>query len=175
MENKIAILYSTVDGQTLKICTHIAQFLENKGFATDLFEITAFTKSVAVYSTVIIGASIRYGKHNKVVTQFVLNHKSALDQIKTAFFSVNLVARNASKNTFNTNPYVVKYLKTLGWTPQIIDVFAGQLDYSAYVFWDKIMIKLIMKLTHGPTKAKHPIEFTDWGRVEDFSLQLIQN
>lgn len=31
-----------------------------------------------------------------------------------------------------------------------------------------------MKLTNSATKAKHPIEFTDWGHVEDFSLQLIQ-
>lgn len=89
-------MYSTVDGQPLKICSHIAPVLENKGFVTDLFEITAFTKSVTAYSTVTIGAGIRYGKHNKVVTQFIVKHKSELEQIKTAFFSVNLVTRNAN-------------------------------------------------------------------------------
>lgn len=28
------------------------------------------------------------------------------------------------------------------------------------------MIKLIMKLTNGPTRSENPIEFTDWERVE---------
>jgi menaquinone-dependent protoporphyrinogen oxidase len=37
------------------------------------------------------------------------------------------------------------------------------------------MIKLIMKMTKGPTKSDKPIEFTDWDRVKDFAIKISQN
>ncbi len=174
MNKRIAIIYSTVDGQTLKICQQIAEYLDNLGFKTDIFEITSFTETIPKYSKLIIGASIRYGKHNKNVTQFIQKHRNALEQINTAFFSVNLVARKSDKNTYESNPYVVKYFEKIDWKPQIIDVFGGCLNYSLYSFTDKLMIKLIMKITKGPTKSDKPIEYTDWQRVKDFTTKITQ-
>ncbi|WP_299780682.1 menaquinone-dependent protoporphyrinogen IX dehydrogenase [uncultured Formosa sp.] len=174
MNKKVGIIYSTTDGQTLKICQRIAEHLKNSGFSTDIIEISAFKDSVSKYPKLIIGASIRYGKHSKKVTAFIQKHKNALDQIDVAFFSVNLVARKSDKNRFNTNPYVIKYFKQLDWTPKIIDVFAGTLDYKSYSFLDRIMIKLIMKMTDGPTSTNTPIEYTDWDRVKAFSIKISQ-
>ena len=34
------------------------------------------------------------------------------------------------------------------------------------------MIKLIMKLTGGPTKSVQPIEYTNWKKVDDFGLRI---
>ncbi|MFB9055788.1 menaquinone-dependent protoporphyrinogen IX dehydrogenase [Mariniflexile ostreae] len=172
MTKRVAILYSTVDGHTFKICQRIAQHLENSGFKVDLMEISSFTDAISKYSRVIIGASVRYGKHRKEVTTFIEKHQMELNQIKTGFFSVNLVARKQDKNTFYSNPYVVKYFKRLAWKPKVIDVFAGRLDYDAYSFIDRLMIKLIMKMTNGPTKSKKPIDYTDWQRVKDFSDKM---
>jgi menaquinone-dependent protoporphyrinogen oxidase len=175
MNKKTGIIYSTTDGQTLKICQRIAEHLANSGFKTDLIEISSFTDDISEYSKLIIGASIRYGRHSKKVTAFIQQHNIELEQIDTAFFSVNLVARKSNKNTFDSNPYVVKYFKQLDWEPNIIDVFAGRLDYNAYSFLDRLMIKLIMKITKGPTKSKGPIEYTDWKRVEDFATRISVN
>ncbi|WP_373941492.1 hypothetical protein OEG92_17950 [Polaribacter sejongensis] len=36
------------------------------------------------------------------------------------------------------------------------------------------MIKLIMRLTDGPTKSKEPIEFTNWKKVNDFGIKISQ-
>jgi menaquinone-dependent protoporphyrinogen oxidase len=85
------------------------------------------------------------------------------------------VARKSNKNTFDSNPFVVKYLKRLDWKPKTTDVFAGRLDYNAYSFVDRLAIKLIMKITKGPTKSKGPIEYTDWKRVEDFATRISVN
>lgn len=174
MKKRIGILYSTVDGQTLKICKRIADILKEKGYSIDLMEISRFNKSVLDYSTLIIGASIRYGKHNKKVTQFIRKNISDLEKVRTAFFSVNLVARKVGKNTHDTNPYVIKYFNQLDWKPAIIDVFAGRLDYDSYSLLDRLMIMLIMKITKGPTKTDEPIEYTDWKRVEDFTIKIYQ-
>jgi len=175
MNKRIGIVYSTTDGQTLKICQRIAEHIENLGFKTDIIEISLFNARISDYSKLIIGASIRYGKHNKRVSEFIKKNKYELEKIDTAFFSVNLVARKIDKNTLDNNPYVVKFFDQLDWKPKIIDVFAGQLDYSLYPFIDRIMIKMIMKITKGPTKSDKPIEYTDWDRVDDFSSKICLN
>ena len=50
------------------------------------------------YSKIVIGASIRYGKHSKEVYDFIKRNKQALDSKPNAFFSVNVVARKPAKN-----------------------------------------------------------------------------
>jgi menaquinone-dependent protoporphyrinogen oxidase len=175
MNKRIGIIYSTTDGLTLKICQQISEYVENLGFKTDVIEISSFKHTITDYSKLIIGASIRCGRHNKKVTEFIKKYKNDLEQIETAFFSVNLVARKEDKNTFDTNPYVVKFFDRLDWNPKIIDVFAGRLDYDSYSFFDRLMIRLIMKITKGPTKSDKPIEYTDWDRVKDFSIKMTMN
>lgn len=129
----------------------------------------ATSNDLQTYDEIVIGASIRYGKHRQYVTQFVNQNKQVLADKNTAFFSVNLVARKAEKSTATTSPYVIKFLQLTNWQPTAVDVFAGKLDYSKYGFFDTIMIKFIMKVTKGPTHSDKPIEFTDWQRVTDFA------
>ncbi|WP_159023728.1 menaquinone-dependent protoporphyrinogen IX dehydrogenase [Formosa sp. L2A11] len=172
MERKIGIVYFSVDGQTKKICEKINAIFKAEQLETRLYSLEDFNANILEFHTLIIGASIRYGKHNQRVFDFISKHKTDLNTIKTAFFSVNLVARKVDKNSASTNPYVIKFIKRLNWKPDFLEVFAGKLDYKSYAFFDKIMIKLIMKLTDGPTKSDHPIEFTDWDKVARFGLQI---
>jgi menaquinone-dependent protoporphyrinogen oxidase len=146
--------------------------LHQKQISPKLYSIDTFKDNILDFDLLIIGASIRYGKHNEKITKFILDNRSSLDQIKTAFFSVNLVARKADKNLPDTNPYLIKFIKLVNWKPDYLDVFAGKLDYKSYPFFDRIMIKLIMKMTKGPTKTDQPIEYTDWNRVKNFCLKI---
>ncbi len=134
MEVKTVIIYSSVDGQTLKICTKLKQELLQNGQEAALFSIQDFHEDVTKYDRVIIGSSIRYGVHNEKIIEFINTHKKQLDTKRTAFFSVNLVARKPEKRTPETNPYVIKFFKTIDWTPTIVEVFAGKLDYKKYSF-----------------------------------------
>jgi len=173
MEQKIGIIYATVDGQTLKICNYIIDSLRQKQKKVEMYSIDDFNGNITDYDILIIGASIRYGVHNEKISKFILNNKEALNTIKTAFFSVNLVARKPDKNLPDTNPYLVKFIEKINWRPDVLDVFAGKLDYKSYPFWDRIMIKLIMKMTKGPTKTDQPIEYTDWNRVDAFTSKIL--
>lgn len=172
MNTKIGILYSTVDGQTLKICTQIKEVLEEKGNSVEMFRIENFDKKVSDFDKFIIGSSIRYGKHNSNIIAFINEHKKALDNTKNAFFSVNLVARKPEKASPETNPYYIKFLKEINWIPNISAVFAGKLDYQKYPFTDRIMIQLIMWMTKGPTNTKTKIEYTDWDKVNEFAVLM---
>jgi len=172
MKTKIGILYSTVDGQTLKICNEIKEVLVKKGNTVELFSIEDFDRKVTDFDKFVIGASIRYGKHNLKIIDFITNNKAALEKTENAFFSVNLVARKPEKASPETNPYFIKFMKEINWTPDKSAVFAGKLDYQKYPFTDRLMIQLIMWMTNGPTNPKTKIEYTDWDKVKEFAVTL---
>ena len=169
---KTLILFSTTDGQTKIICEKIHKLLKNR----DLIKLISIDQyeniNVQDFDTVVVGASIRYGKHSPQIQNFIKENKKILDKIKTAFFSVNVVARKPEKNSPLTNPYVIKFLRKLDWKPNITAVFAGKINYPSYKFVDKQMIRLIMYITKGPTDTSKSFEFTDWSKVEGFSKDL---
>jgi len=169
MSNKIGILFATVDGQTLKICNFIKEELQQQNKNVEVFSIDNFNSDIANFDTFVIGSSIRYGVHHEKIIDFIKNHKKELDATKTVFFSVNLVARKPEKNTPETNPYVIKFFKIIDWKPNIVEVFAGKLDYKKYPFWDRIMIQFIMWMTKGPTNKNTKIEYTNWEKVTQLS------
>jgi len=169
---KTLMIYSSVDGQTLKICDFLQKELLNLKQKIDLYSIVDFNKDPNQYDKIIIGSSIRYGVHNEKIIEFINTHKTLLDTKKTAFFSVNLVARKPAKNQPDTNPYVIKFFKKIDWKPTIVEVFAGKLDYKKYGLFDRVMIKFIMWMTKGPTDTNTEIEYTDWDHVKAFALKL---
>ena len=166
------ITYSSTDGHTKKICERINKIL-NDGNPAKLLSLEDAKKlDLSNFEKIIIGASIRYGKHSKELYKFINLNKNILDQKKCAFFSVNVVARKPEKNTAETNPYINKFLKISKWKPNKISVFAGKVDYPNYNFFDKYIIKFIMFVTKGPTDTSRSYEFTDWSKVDEFSEEL---
>ncbi|TKB46976.1 menaquinone-dependent protoporphyrinogen IX dehydrogenase [Ferrimonas sediminicola] len=169
---RILILYSTVDGQTRKIAQRIQSRLEATENQVQLAEIDHPPKDMTGFDTLVVGASIRYGHYRPAVLTFVRDNLGLLERKRSAFFSVNLVARKPEKSSADSNPYVAKFLKLVPWRPQLLDVFAGSLDYPALGFWDRHIIRFIMWITKGPTDPSTVREFTDWGRVEAFADRL---
>lgn len=172
MTKKTALLYSTIDGQTLKICNEIVAVFKKNNLEIDVFSVDDLNIKVSNYDTFIIGSSIRYGVHHEKIIQFIKDNKQQLDKVKTAFFSVNLVARKPEKNKANTNPYVIKFFKNIDWKPTVVEVFAGLLNYKKYKTFDRIMIQFIMWITKGPTDKNTKIEYTNWEQVNTFANLL---
>ncbi|MDA7697525.1 menaquinone-dependent protoporphyrinogen IX dehydrogenase [Gammaproteobacteria bacterium] len=166
------IIYSTTDGQTLEICKKIFSKL-NVSESSNIIHISkAEGLDLNQFDKIIIGASIRYGKHKPELYEFIKKNITCLEAKENAFFSVNVVARKPEKNTPETNPYMQKFLELSPWSPKKLAVFAGKIDYPKYKFIDKHMIRLIMWITNGPTDVKNTYEFTDWNGVDEFSKQL---
>ena len=169
---KLLIIYSTTDGHTRSICERL------QGIAADTNDVTLVAMAeradidIAPFDKVVIGASIRYGKHQQEVFEFITRNQAALEAKPNAFFSVNVVARKPEKNTPETNPYLQKFLKKIAWQPQNLAVFAGKIDYPRYGFMDRTMIRFIMWMTKGPTDPTLTIEFTDWDKVDEFGRRI---
>ena len=166
------IIYSSTDGQTKKICEAIKDNLPSN----DKIKIISLNEASDINlenaKKIIIGASIRYGRHSRKVEHFVIKNKKILQEKKTAFFSVNVVARKNEKSTPETNPYVINFLAKTKWNPNKVAVFAGKVDYPNYNFINKNVIRFIMLITKGPTNTKNSYEFTNWDMVKKFALEL---
>jgi menaquinone-dependent protoporphyrinogen oxidase len=169
----ILIIYSTTDGHTLEICLRLRQIIQKQNNKVILVSIGKVNSiELNTFDKIVIGASIRYGKHSKLIYHFIKQNEQILDSKPNAFFSVNLVARKAEKRQADTNPYVKKFLKEISWQPRNLAVFAGKIEYHKYSLFDRSMIRMIMWITKGPTDLDTSIDFTDWAQVEDFG-QLI--
>ena len=169
------IIYSSTDGHTKTICERITNFSNDKDMVKIISLNEVFKFEISKFDKIIIGASIRYGKHSKELYKFIRSNKDILDRKSTTFFSVNVVARKSEKNTPETNPYIKKFLKISNWSPKKIAVFAGKVDYPKYGLFDRYIIKFIMFITNGPTDTSKSYEFTDWSKVDNFARELWHN
>lgn len=170
---KILLIYSTIDGHTRQICQRIQAHLERQHHQVSLVALDKSSdQDLLLFDKIVIGASIRYGKHHPDLIAFLQRNGALLSARPTGFFSVNLVARKPDKNQPDTNPYMIKLLGNLVWQPRKLAVFAGKIDYPRYTFFDRQIIRFIMWLTHGPTGSRDTIDYTDWGQVEAFANEI---
>ena len=169
----ILLLYHGIYGHTRKICESMQAEIVATGRPAD---VVAIAESAEVeferYDVIVIGAAIRNGKHSPTVLEFIRRQQPMLESRSNAFFSVNLVARKPAKNTPATNPYVKAFLARSPWKPQLVGVFAGNLDYQRCRVTDRYIIRFIMMLTGGPTDLHTKVEFTDWVAVRHFAAQV---
>ena len=81
------IIYSSTDGQTKNICLRIGESLSND-IPSKIISLSDATKNdIEKYDQVIIGASIRYGKHRKELFEFIETNLDELTK-KIMLFSL---------------------------------------------------------------------------------------
>lgn len=169
------IVYSSTDGQTLRICERLHAVLAQRQLPVQLMPVAAAQAlDLTAFGVVVLGAGVRYGRHRPDVYRFVAQHKAALQRRPVVFFSVSAVARKPEKRSAQSNPYMRKFLQQTGWQPQHVAVLAGRIDYPHYGWLDKQIIRLIMWLTDGPSDGKSCTEFTDWHQVEALAQTVVQ-
>jgi menaquinone-dependent protoporphyrinogen oxidase len=166
------LAYQSTYGYTRKICETLQAELAGKGQSVDVVPLLGGNADPARYDVIVIGASIRNGKHHPAVSEFIRANQALLESRPSGFFSVNLVARKPDKNTPETNPYVKRFLARTPWKPRLVGVFAGNLDYPRYGTFDRNVIRLIMWMTGGPTDPQARVEFTAWDEVRRYAGQI---
>ncbi len=168
----LLFIVSSTDGHTFKICEEMKDQL-NESLEAQIIPIEdAPELNINNHKKVVIGASIRYGKHNKKLFDYIDQNLHFLNSGEHAFFTVNVVARKPEKNEPETNPYMQKFLKITNWKPAKLGVFAGKINYSQYGFFDRHIIRFIMWIGKGPTDLRGEFEFTNWDKVKLFSKTL---
>ena len=92
----ILLLHQGVYGHTRRICERLQTELATQRHSADL---VALDEAIDLtrYDMIVLGASIRHGKHNPAVMAFIRTHQALLESRPSAFFSVSLVARKPAK------------------------------------------------------------------------------
>jgi menaquinone-dependent protoporphyrinogen oxidase len=170
--SRILLLYSSFYGHTRKISEFIRAELSPRGDEVVVRPLSEGAADASAFDALVVGSSIRHGKHHAEVVDFVRAHKDLLDLRPNAFFSVSLIARKPHKQTPESNQYVREFLARSPWRPKLVGIFAGVLDYQRYGVFDRYAIRFIMALTKGPTDLHTNVEFTDWDKVRAFATEL---
>ncbi len=172
----VLILYMSRGGHTARIarrlCEHIAA---GGGQATmmDVVEATREGVDWSRYDVVAVGAPVLYGKYDRSVLDFIRRERAQLDARPNSFFNVSVVARVPEKSTVAGNRYMQKFLQLSPWQPRDLKVIAGKVDYPSWPWLDRFMIRLIMKMTNGPTDTSAVIDYTDWDDVRAYGGHLL--
>ncbi|WP_432464122.1 menaquinone-dependent protoporphyrinogen IX dehydrogenase [Agarivorans sp. QJM3NY_33] len=169
---KLLVLYSSCEGQTLKIAQHIVAQQAEPDVQVDYVSLDQRTSwpDLSQYTKVLIGASIRYGKFRPQLFEYLATYQKSLATMPVAFFGVCLTARKPEKSRPETSVYMQKLNHNAAWMPNLQAIFAGALLYSRYNWWQTLIIQLIMKITGGSTDTSQDIELTDWAKVNQFSI-----
>lgn len=170
----ILLLYSSVYGQSRRICERIAARLGERGERATVAALTDPALDPSAFDAIVVGASIKHGKHHPTVLEYLRRHRAVLQSRPGALFSVNLVARKPAKNTPQTNPYLKALLAQSPWQPQLTGVFAGELDYARYGAVDKQLMRFVMWVNRGPTDPRTRVSFTNWDEVDGFAGQVAE-
>ncbi len=167
------LAYASVDGQTRRIMNVLAEELVGLGHQIRYVDMEAGElPHWQGVDQVVVGAAVRYGDHRPALYRFVERHQGELAKRESCFFSVNLTARKANRNTPQTSRYVQKFQQKSPWQPGRLAVFAGALQWHRYGPFDKAMIRFIMWLTKGPTDTGQNVDFTDWQQVRNLARSL---
>ena len=80
------IIYSSTDGHTKTICQRIMSCIAD-GNSKNILSLKEAAKiNLLEFDKIIIGASIRYGRHSRELYKFIKLNKSILDQRNSVFF-----------------------------------------------------------------------------------------
>ncbi len=170
----IAIVYATRDGQSERIAERIAGRLGDSG-ANSALQALGRNKRPAIDAesdAVVAVLAVRYGRVLPEAREFLKAFVSRQAIPLLALAIVNLVARDPSRRTPETNPYLRQTLARYGLKPALATAFGGRLNYPKYRFLDKQMIRLIMAMTGGVADGRSDIDYTDWAQVDDFAAAV---
>lgn len=175
-ENKMMQLYyATRDGQSRRIADHVSRRLGERGVEVTAKNLAVDLPSVETLTStrlVALIASVRYGHHLKEAEQFLTRYQSLAAPPPLVLASVNLTARKQGKDTAEGNAYLRKWIARRQLTPVLATAIAGRLDYPLYGWLDRQMIRLIMKMTGGPTDPRTTVEYTAWDAVDRFAWAI---
>ena len=171
----LLLCYATRDGQSRRIAQRIAARLAEGGIAAsphDLAVALPAPADLAAARLVVVVAAVRYGRHLPEAERFLAACHAATELAPLVFVSVNLTARKPGNDTAAGNRYLRKSIARHRLRPALAAAVAGRLDYPRYGWLDRQMIRLIMKLTGGPTDPRSCREFTEWSAVDGIAARI---
>lgn len=186
----VAIIYATREGHTRRIAEHAIAALTRLGYSCCAWNLQDHPKiDLTRHSAAILASSVRSGKHEAVMLDFVEHHIEDLERLPNAFLSVTLsqagVERpgqppeTASRCRAGVNQAIDRFVAETGWCPQHIEAIAGALTYSKYNFVTRCFMQWTAGREGADTDTSRDYEYTDWNGlarfIAKFAFELREN
>jgi menaquinone-dependent protoporphyrinogen oxidase len=160
---KILVAYATRTGSTAEIADAIGKKLAEGGAWVDVMPVEK-VQSPEGYSAVVLGSAVRAGNILPEMNDFVHNHKDELREMPVAYFAVCMVLReNTPENQDKANAYLKSLREEV--TPVDSAAFAGKMDYSRLTFFEKLVIKYIIRVPE--------CDLRDWQQINNWAAGLL--
>jgi menaquinone-dependent protoporphyrinogen oxidase len=163
MTGKILVAYGTRAGSTAEVADAIGKNLAQGGVDADVRPVKN-VNNLSGYRALVLGSAVRAGKLLPEVTSFVKTHKEELRKMPVAYFVVGMTLR---EDTPEKRKVVNAYLDPLRLevTPVDAGLFAGKMDYSKLGFFEKFIIKNIIKTPEG--------DLRNWQEINNWAQRLL--
>ena len=165
---RILIFYGTTHGQTAKIAEYIAAELRRGPWTVTLARADEIygDPHLEQFDAVLAAGSVRFGRHQRYLEEFVRRHAAELAGMPAAFVSVcGALAGNWPDGTREAAKYRDDFFRRTGWRPDLAWSVAGAVAYTKYSWATRLVMKRISQVTARPTDTRRDWEFTDWEAV----------
>lgn len=168
--SKLAVLYATTEGQTMKIASHIAQRLREQGHDVDQHHVDALDDfDASRFDGVMLGGSIHEGHYQRYFVRWLAEHQRELASRPTALFTVCLaIASPHEAERAEARHFPDQLLERAKLAPDRSAVFAGALKYTQYSWLKRALMKQIAKHEGASVDATTDHEYTSWPEVDAF-------
>lgn len=173
MRAPILVAFVSHDGQTARIAHRLGEKLVAAGLTVDIVDLARSTCTPDGVRAVVLGSSVRYGGHAKVLKAWIGRHRGALGTLPGAFFSVSLVAASTRERDRGVAERLsADFLAAAGWRPDAVRCFGGALRYRQYGVLFRLMMRRIAAKSGGSTDTSQNHDYTDWGAVDAFAEEI---
>jgi menaquinone-dependent protoporphyrinogen oxidase len=169
------VVYASTHGHTAKIAARIADAMRGEGRAVDVRDVAhAGDAEPGRYGLVVVGGSLHKEGHQKALVGWVTEHRDALAEVPSLFFSVSLTAADDSdESRASTLRCIDDFCTKTGWSPTRTTRIAGALQYREYDLFTRQLMRLLMKRMGHPTDASRDYDYTDWDAVDRLGRELV--
>lgn len=168
----ILVGYTSIEGQTRKIASAVAEQIEDRGHRAILFDVATMAEyALERPEAALLCAPVHGGRYPKPFFDFVRRERDWLNTVPSAFMSVSLlIASDFPEEREEARHFSDLVVAETGWTPRDIAHVAGALRFTEYDFFKRWMVRRIVDKTPAGDGAagRGDKEFTDWQDVAGF-------
>jgi menaquinone-dependent protoporphyrinogen oxidase len=169
----ILIVYASRHGHTAKVAQRLAESVLEPGVSVVSASVAdAPCLRVADFDGIIVGGSIHIGDHDPELLAWVRENRHDLQRLPSGFFSVSMAAIEDGSPT--AREYIDRFVEDTDWTPGRSIAVAGALQYPAYSFMTRQMVRQIAAHKGLSTDLSRETEYTDWSALEQFGQHFTE-
>lgn len=164
---KVLVFYGTIEGQTRKIASHVAETLERVGHEVVLADAADKTAEVAPggFDKVILAGSVHERRHPPLFEMFIAAERNTLDPARTLLVSVSLMAA-FEESRDQAGDFVTELQMRTGFTPGSVALVAGAVRPGSYDYFATQVVRHVVMRGRAYRPEDGTREFTDWAALD---------